>query len=83
MAFCFACKIVFFNLPYTCLKLITFWQGAFGKRMQSGHAKCQTHIEYNDFLPVHRELLKDGIFCSSKFLIFNDIKLILLMSAKL
>ena len=24
-------------------------------------AKWQTHIAYNEFFPVHRELLKDGI----------------------
>ena len=25
------------------------------------HAKCQTHIADNDFFPVHRQLVKDGI----------------------
>ena len=33
-------------------------------------AKCQTHIAYNDFFPVHRELLKDGILLCLQNCIF-------------
>ena len=33
--------------------------------------KCQTHIAYNDFFPVHRELLKDGILLCLENCIFQ------------
>ena len=35
------------------------------------HAKCQAHVAYNDFLPVHRELVKDGILLCLQNCIFQ------------
>ena len=35
-------------------------------------AKCQTYIAYNDFLPVQRELLKDGILLCLQNYIFSS-----------
>ena len=36
-------------------------------------AKCQTHIAYNNFFPVHRELLKDGILLCLQNCIFHPL----------
>ena len=64
MEFCFAYKIAF-STPlhhngFDHFLARCLWQ----KDVIRAHAKCQTHIAYSDFFPVHTELLKDGIlFC--------------------
>ena len=50
------------NCDTQIMVMHTFWQGVFGKKMWlEADAKCQTHIADNDFFPVHRQLVKDGI----------------------
>ena len=53
------------NLITRCL-----WQ----KDVIRADAKCQTYIGENDFFPVQRKLLKDGILCLQKlrFLTSSD-----------
>ena len=36
-------------------------------------AKCQTHIAYNDFFPIHRELIKDKILLCLQNCIFHPL----------
>ena len=61
-----------FQLPSYMLAIDHFlatclWQ----KDAFRADAKCQTHIAYNDFFPVHRGLLKDGILLCLRNCIFQ------------
>ena len=71
MEFCFGTKL-HFSTPlhhngFDHILTRCLWQ----KDVSRAHSNCQTHIAYNDVLPVHRGLLKEGILLCLQNYIFQ------------
>ena len=61
------------KILYICMKLLAIDHFLARCVLITADAKCQNHIAYSDFFPVHRQLLKDGILLCLQNCIFHPL----------